>query len=399
MKTKEIRGITLIALVVTIAVLLIIAGVSINAVIGDDGLVKKAQESAASAAESEAKEIMNRAVLEFQLSKGDETLEEFLKGKVAKGKIDNVEKNEDGTLTITKDGYTLKVENKSNTSKKDENDKNDNNNNQEDKKDEGKLTLSSYSGEYTYPNSGTFTVIENSGTISATSSNTDVATVVVNGNLVTVIPGTTEGTTNIKVISAETEKYNAKIVTYVAIVKKGTFSKESGIGYYADIDDDGTVDGIIFEDFRNGGSGTWGGSNYSFSIVTDIKNYYISKKDYSGPFGVKDVLAPTGTGNTRFYVMALRDASTSSSVASGAKKLETEIWKIPTNNEWLAFGDQLGITKLNYTVYGLSNRYWTSTEGINYSGNTISFSDGTIKGVSNTGVYKEYYYTRLVTKF
>ena len=132
----------------------------------------------------------------------------------------------------------------------------DNNNNQEDKKDEGKLTLSSYSGEYTYPNSGTFTVIENSGTISATSSNTDVATVVVNGNLVTVIPGTTEGTTNIKVISAETEKYNAKIVTYVAIVKKGTFSKESGIGYYADIDDDGTVDGIIFEDFRNGGSGT-----------------------------------------------------------------------------------------------------------------------------------------------
>lgn len=140
MKTKEIRGITLIALVVTIAVLLIIAGVSINAVIGDDGLVKKAQESAASAAESEAKEIMNRAVLEFQLSKGDATLEEFLKGKVSKGTIDNVEKNEDGTLTITKDGYTLKVENKSNTSEKDENDKNDNNNNQEDKKDEGKLT-------------------------------------------------------------------------------------------------------------------------------------------------------------------------------------------------------------------------------------------------------------------
>ena len=46
MKTKEVRGITIISLVVTIVVLLILAGISINAVIGDNGIIKKAQNSA-----------------------------------------------------------------------------------------------------------------------------------------------------------------------------------------------------------------------------------------------------------------------------------------------------------------------------------------------------------------
>ena len=46
MKTKEIKGITLITLAITIVVLIILAGVSINAVIGDDGITKKAQNSA-----------------------------------------------------------------------------------------------------------------------------------------------------------------------------------------------------------------------------------------------------------------------------------------------------------------------------------------------------------------
>ena len=44
MKTKEIKGITLVALVITIVVLLILAGVSINTVLGDDGIIKKAKE-------------------------------------------------------------------------------------------------------------------------------------------------------------------------------------------------------------------------------------------------------------------------------------------------------------------------------------------------------------------
>lgn len=43
-KKKE-KGITLVALVVTIVVLLILAGVSINLVLGENGLINKAKEA------------------------------------------------------------------------------------------------------------------------------------------------------------------------------------------------------------------------------------------------------------------------------------------------------------------------------------------------------------------
>ena len=42
---KKEKGITLVALVVTIVVLLILAGVSITMVLGNNGIVKKAQDA------------------------------------------------------------------------------------------------------------------------------------------------------------------------------------------------------------------------------------------------------------------------------------------------------------------------------------------------------------------
>ena len=113
MKTKEMKGITLVALVVTIVVLLILAGVSINTVLGDDGIIKKAKEAAAATKQASAEEEMNRLVLEYQLASNDETLESFLQGKVTEGRIDGVTDNGDGTITITKKvegkDYTITV--------------------------------------------------------------------------------------------------------------------------------------------------------------------------------------------------------------------------------------------------------------------------------------------------
>ena len=43
--SKEERGITLIALVVTIVVLLILAGITISLVFGSNGVIQKAQDS------------------------------------------------------------------------------------------------------------------------------------------------------------------------------------------------------------------------------------------------------------------------------------------------------------------------------------------------------------------
>ena len=113
MKTKEMKGITLVALVVTIVVLLILAGVSINTVLGDDGIIQKAKEAAEATKRASAEEEMNRLVLEYQLASKDETLESFLQEKVTEGRIDGVTDNGDGTITITKKvegkDYTITV--------------------------------------------------------------------------------------------------------------------------------------------------------------------------------------------------------------------------------------------------------------------------------------------------
>jgi len=92
---------------------MILAGVSINTVLGDDGIIKKAKEAAAATKQASAEEEMNRLVLEYQLASKDETLESFLQEKVTEGRIDGVTDNGDGTITITKkvDGkdYTITV--------------------------------------------------------------------------------------------------------------------------------------------------------------------------------------------------------------------------------------------------------------------------------------------------
>ena len=110
---KSNTGITLITLVITIVVLTILAGVSINTVVGDDGIIQKAKEKAEATRRASAEEEMNRLVLEYQLATNDETLESFLQEKVTEGRIDGVTDNGDGTITITKKvegkDYTITV--------------------------------------------------------------------------------------------------------------------------------------------------------------------------------------------------------------------------------------------------------------------------------------------------
>ena len=67
MKTKEMKGITLVALVVTIVVLLILAGVSINLVLGNNGIIIKAKKAAEKTAEAQEKEMTESNLLEQEL--------------------------------------------------------------------------------------------------------------------------------------------------------------------------------------------------------------------------------------------------------------------------------------------------------------------------------------------
>ena len=70
---KEVSGITLIALAVTIVVILILAGVTIDAVFSENGIINKAKEAANS---------MNNAVANDQTELNDllEELNEIMNG-------------------------------------------------------------------------------------------------------------------------------------------------------------------------------------------------------------------------------------------------------------------------------------------------------------------------------
>ena len=116
-------------------------------------------------------------------------------------------------------------------------------------------------------------------------------------------------------------KYNS-IDEYLAKDKtEAITTTKSYVGYYADINDDGTVDGVIYADLAFDANGTWPSAfscTFSYKASSNLKNYTISTKTYEGQttagtytakgFGEKSVLVPNGEiGNDRFYVMALED--------------------------------------------------------------------------------------------
>ena len=96
-------------------------------------------------------------------------------------------------------------------------------------------------------------------------------------------------------------------------------------GYYADVDGDGTVDGVIYADLAFSQSGDWynkdinwgqGYGTYSYTAQTNLKEYTISKNKYkrNDGFGEKEIitLKPNSSGNKRFYVMSLTNFTTGS---------------------------------------------------------------------------------------
>ena len=250
----------------------------------------------------------------------------------------------------------------------------------------GSLTLSSYSGTITCPNSTSFTA-SGTGSISAWSSNTGVATVTVSGNTI-IVKSVGAGSATITVKSVASTNYNEKTATYTVTVKNPTFTEGSGVGYYADTDGDGTPDGIIFADFKNGGSGSWGGYSYTISTVTGLKEYYVSKTNYNGPFGTKNVLSARGSGNARFNVMALSDYNNSATYTfTNAKSITSGDWRTPTKEDLTMFAGQLVIKPSNYSGYGLKATYWSSTVYNGSSGYYVTFNNDFDIFISFNGKY------------
>ena len=239
-----------------------------------------------------------------------------------------------------------------------------------------------------------------------TSSNTDVATV----NNTGLVTAKASGTTTITVKNSD----GKKSATCVVDVTRQVSTSESYVGYYADVDGDGTVDGIIFADLLHGKTGQWGDGllingdvTYTIPTIesTKVKSYKISQKDYTNQLGgTAKILTQAGEGENRFYVLALSDAGNCQLAWLGyyQNAYVGNGWDVPSKSQWAMFLDQLGITKSNYTNYGLSNEYWTSSGTVNSDTHYwVSIEGGyfSVNGKYKYEVVDEYNYVRLYKKF
>ena len=111
-KTRKMKGITLVALVVTVVVLLILAGVSLNLVLGENGIIKKAQEAAAQTDESSATESMSMYLTGLRLANVDGEnfrLADYLSSNVGNDGIEDFLNNGDGYAQVAYKGYKYLV--------------------------------------------------------------------------------------------------------------------------------------------------------------------------------------------------------------------------------------------------------------------------------------------------
>lgn len=385
-KINKIRntqnGITLVALVITIIVMLLLSVVSIN-IMQNTGIISKSKESAGKYKEEEIKEQIKLAYSEWQISQynGDtKDVEAFIQEKLR-------EILGDESITVTENN--------------------------------GKITV------------------------------------------ITTVNGKEKG--------YEYDVSTGKVEGYTYISKT---TEENFVGYYADIDKDGTVDGVIFVDLLTGSikeEQKWKDSYGVYTLPTNVtesnvNTYYISAESYTDPhFGTHPVISPKDTnGEKRFYVMSLSNFETErklkedgteeypayttyywyknangkmnasdTSVNFGAGKTNTgkmieiwnkngkeggysgatqynqDIWKhiqtrynegwfIPAREEWSAFANELGITSSNYgSTYGLSYGYWSSSQSDTIRAWYARF----IHGCMNDSSVNCVCYVRLATTF
>ena len=118
-KMQENKAITLIALVITIIVLIILAGVAINLTLGQNGLVARAKMARGEYSTAEAKEKLEQEILNVQIQavqEGKEFNLKYLKEKIDKTKYEiTLDDEENPTTAVVKEigsNYYLTVDSK-----------------------------------------------------------------------------------------------------------------------------------------------------------------------------------------------------------------------------------------------------------------------------------------------
>ena len=105
LKIKQEEGITLIALVVTIVVLLILAGVSISLVLNNNGVISKAKDAKNSTEKGQAQDEVNLAVNYLQIEDATSTLTQEERRKILEDELRKI--SADSSVSISGDGYKI----------------------------------------------------------------------------------------------------------------------------------------------------------------------------------------------------------------------------------------------------------------------------------------------------
>ena len=102
-KLKNKNGITLIALVVTIVVLLILASVTIQMVFSDNGIIKRAQGAAEAQKEAQDKDSLATMMAGYEVEKltSSKSLLDYFTEQKTKGDISNVTANGETGVIVT----------------------------------------------------------------------------------------------------------------------------------------------------------------------------------------------------------------------------------------------------------------------------------------------------------
>ena len=192
-----------------------------------------------------------------------------------------------------------------------------------------------------------------------------------------------------------------------------------------DLDGVNGVDGIIYADLlAQKPTGDWNNSNGHYELPAaeaeaNYRTYVISQTNQvpkKPTDSTKNLFDATGRdvvkladGNQdgkskRFYVMGLENVLNGTSekmnwtIACGKTATTGAYnWRLPTQQEWSMFGKAFSLTSGNYTSYGLSNYYWSSTE--NTSDTSNAWSANFLDGYLYNSIKTNYFCVRLCTTF
>ncbi len=111
-KTKNKRGITLISLIVTIIVLLLLTGIPIVMMVGENGIIQKSHEAKAQVEQAEEQKELDLKLSEYVLEKEttDIEIDDFVERLEKEGKVKSHTQNDDGSYDVETDsGYSAEI--------------------------------------------------------------------------------------------------------------------------------------------------------------------------------------------------------------------------------------------------------------------------------------------------